>query len=89
MTTQTLEQRFEALEKKHNKFVLEVQQFKTLLLEERRTRDLRTKVHPKEVITLRNNTGLGLISCKDALERCLGDQKLAEEYLLQHCKGYK
>ena len=89
MTTQTLEQRFDALEKKHNKLVLEVQQFKTLLLEERTTRDLFTKVSPKEVITLRNNTGLGLMSCKDALERCNGDQQLAEEYLLKHCKGYK
>jgi hypothetical protein len=89
MTTQTLEQRFDSLEEKHNKLVSEIQGLRELLQVDTNNRKLPTRVSPKEVITLRNSTGLGLMACKDALERCQGDQKLAWEYLLKHCKGYK
>ncbi len=89
MTTKTLEQRFDSLEEKHNKLVSEIQGLRELIQAGTNNRKLPTRVSPKEVITLRNSTGLGLIECKGALERCQGDQKLAEEYLLKHSKGYK
>lgn len=42
---------------------------------------------PKDVMTLRNKTGLGMMDCKEALTANGGDMKAAEEWLRAKLKG--
>jgi elongation factor Ts len=44
-------------------------------------------ISPKDVMTLRERTGLGMMDCKAALAEANGDMKLAEERLREKLKG--
>jgi elongation factor Ts len=44
-------------------------------------------ISPKDVMTLRERTGLGMMDCKAALADANGDMKLAEERLREKLKG--
>lgn len=44
-------------------------------------------ISPKDVMTLRQRTGLGMMDCKKALSDANGDMAAAEELIRQRMKG--
>ena len=41
----------------------------------------------KDVMTLRQKTGMGMMDCKKSLKECNGDMAEAEQWLREHVKG--